>query len=283
MQEKMVTEAQKELNLYLENHAAELSQISDQIIKICDPIEKSFSDSWVGYHANLYFKSFETPSIEEMFDSEWGGVNGYDEGWKTQTLDQIWMYIRKKSKIKFDLDEANEKLLKIQELSDDLKTQIEVATAEDSTVHIKAKAIRTNYSISSYIKAVGPKGLMTRDSKAAQQGMKVPPHIQAQGFANAIHKNIDSANKLIKLAGIAVSQKNSTETKSGNSWNYVNPIWMVYKLGILSWRLVKGNKVISSVMSVAIVILTLLAIDYTLAWSNTTTMFNSLRDLFTFK
>jgi len=48
---------------------------------------------------------------------------------------------------------------------------------------------------------------------------------------------------------------------SKNYWNFVNPLWLGYKLLLF----LRNHKV----LSLALVILTLLGIDYSLAWKNT--------------
>jgi len=53
-----------------------------------------------------------------------------------------------------------------------------------------------------------------------------------------------------------------------NYWNFVNPLWLAWRLIVLAWR----NKIITIVT----VFVSLLGIDYSLAWKNTMWLFNTI-------
>ncbi len=231
--EKDITAATKQLSLLLKEYKPELETIAKITIKICEPIEKSWSCSWIGYHANLYFKDFQQPSIKEMFNIEWGGINGYDPGWQSRSLDEIWNYIQVKSIIKFDIDNANEKFNELQETADNLKTLLELNSIDEVLTH-KIKDINTNITLQDYIKARKPTNIVSRDSEAIYQGIKIPPHIHCQSFAHALLQNILSAEKLLKFKTLIVNSKDipSSVAFKENELQYMNPK-LIEKVGKL--------------------------------------------------
>ena len=42
-------------------------------------IGRSWCGSWIGYHANIYYKDFVQPPPGAQFSSEWGPVSDVDE------------------------------------------------------------------------------------------------------------------------------------------------------------------------------------------------------------
>ena len=43
-------------------------------------VSKSWSGSWIGYHANVYYSKLDEPPPREHFSSEWGLVDAYGMG-----------------------------------------------------------------------------------------------------------------------------------------------------------------------------------------------------------
>jgi len=271
-----VKQAAAKLQKFLDENSADMAKISSEITKICQPLIRSHSDSWAGYHANLYYGDFQTPPLNRMFSPEWGGAgfNGIPSGWSPQTLDDVWTHIRSESKTKFDLDEVNDKLDELQKLMKKLKSETELVIPKDSKLEEMIKKIRIDISIATFIKAVGPKTVISRDSLAINQGLRVPPHIQAQGFSNALSMNLQSAEELLEVSDAALRERGS---KSGNNkWNYFNPVWLIWQLVRLIIKQFKEHTTVASLSSAVLVLVTLLAIDYTLAWSNTQAVFNGI-------
>jgi uncharacterized protein (TIGR02391 family) len=192
-----------ELAEFLKQRKERLTQIEKSIMKVCERLEHSWTGSWIGYHSNLYFGDFDAPSREHAFNAEWGGIYGYDQRWQPKELAQIWEYVTENSSTKFDVDAVNDELDKLQELSGDLKTLYELNN-ENPVLDAKIKDIDTDYKMYDFVKARRPGTVMSRDSEALQQGLKVPPHIQCQGFAQAIRQNILSSESLLRLKPLIV-------------------------------------------------------------------------------
>lgn len=266
-------EALGDIHDFLQDEKEYLTMVSKDTIKICNQLHKSWSGSWLGYHANLYFKEYEVPNTSEMFDQEWGvGVfnDGYDPGWQKKTLDEVWRYIINNSSKRFDIDDANNKLDALQELMRSLKTQLELVVDND-VLKKKVDDVDVDFSIGDYINARLPGQIVSRDSKAIYQGMQVPPHVQCQGFGKAIELNLKSASKLIKLSELHKSQPR--KAINADAWHYTNPFWLVAIGGQKAYRFMKSHKV-KSLLGVLTAVAGILAIDYRLAWSNTKNIIN---------
>ena len=37
----------------------------------------------------MYFRDFEEPPVNASWNTEWGGVYGYDDGWRESSVDEI--------------------------------------------------------------------------------------------------------------------------------------------------------------------------------------------------
>ncbi|MEX0748866.1 MAG: hypothetical protein WD467_02795 [Candidatus Saccharimonadales bacterium] len=266
---------------FLQSEKEYLAMVSKDTIKTCNRLHESWSGSWAGYHANLYFKEYEVPNTSQMFDPEWGGAgvfnDGYDPGWQTKTLDEMWQHIISNASKRFDIDEANDKLEALKELMRNLKIQLELVIGND-VLKKKIDDIDVDFSIGDYIKARSPSQVVSRDSKAIYQGMQVPPHIECQGFGKAIELNLKSANELIKLAELQKNQPRNITKNDVNVWHYTNPFWLVATGTKKIYRFMENHKV-KSLFGALIAVAGLLAIDYSLAWSNTKSIINFFRDL----
>lgn len=204
--EENINTAAKNIEDLLKNYKKDLEEIAKNIIKSCERIEKSWSGSWIGYHSNLYFREYGQPGSGERFSVEWGGIHGLNSGWQTKSLEDVWEYIIKHATKKFDTDDADDKLDEIQDAAESLKTLYEL-NAGGEVLEAKIKAINTTYRMYDFIKARQPGNYMSRGSEAMMQGIKVPPHIQCQAFANALRQNITAAEKLVKLKTLIVNTK----------------------------------------------------------------------------
>lgn len=223
--EEDIKKAASTLESLLETYKSRFEKIAKDIINACDVIEKSWSQSWLGYHANLYFGDYKQPSSpKERFSVEWGGIYGYDSRWQPRELDEVWKYVLSQSSIKFDLDKTNDELNELQEASKALKTLYEL-NPKSAVLEEKVKKIDADYVMYDFIKARKPGSFVSRDSEAIYQGIKVPPHIQCQAFAHAIRQNISAAEQLLKLKGLLLrsTEVPTTVQVLDNELSHLNP------------------------------------------------------------
>lgn len=277
-----LADAKTELESYLSKHRNVLLTVGRSIKRACDKVEKSSSGSWAGYHASLYFKNYQAPNIKEQFNAEWGGAGyfsgGYDPGWQPRDLDDVWGYIQGQLNIEFDIDQTNDELDDLVELGKSLRDILNLYT-HDSGLQKKLEKNGIGFSIGDYIKIRTPSQVISRDSKAMYQGIKVPPHIQCMGFGESILINIKAASELTKIADLVATELSISDPKKFSIWHFTNPFWLtIYSLkGIVDF--ITKYK-IAAAISGLLAILGLVAADYSLAWNNIHSIAEWLTDLF---
>lgn len=77
----------------------ELRRTQTTVHEVLQAVDDSWSQSNVGYHADLYFGDFERPSLGQRFDPEWGGINGIPEGWSDRTIDDVQQVVATRASI----------------------------------------------------------------------------------------------------------------------------------------------------------------------------------------
>src|SRR5258708_20655337 len=50
---------------------------------------ESSSGSWVGWHSRMYYGNYETPTVGDSWDSEWGGINRFSPAWQERSLGEV--------------------------------------------------------------------------------------------------------------------------------------------------------------------------------------------------
>ncbi|MDX2776502.1 TIGR02391 family protein [Streptomyces caniscabiei] len=199
--EDNLASAVKDVEDLIKRLGDDLQRISRHIIKTTDEMDKSWSGSWIGYHANLYFKNYEAPLQSQMFSIEWGGLHGYDPGWHAKRLNEVWQYIIDSSPVKFEIDTINDQFLDLQEANKSLKILYEL-NSRNEVLTKKIQEVDVEYAMYDYIKARNPGRVMSRDSEATNQGLKVPPHIQCQAFGRAVSQALVASKHLLKLRSL---------------------------------------------------------------------------------
>jgi len=187
----------------------------DRIINNANKVGESWSGSNLGYHANIYYNDLERPPAGAHFSQEWGlrelyGSNGTTGDWTECDPDKIKEYFYPSAdkdilkEIKINADRANEIFedCKIEILSvfshlspekiDDrflnsLMTKIEDISIP--TLHYLMRAFLPNSQI------------MTRDTIAGSQGLKVAPHQEVLAevvYLKGVFREIINLKKLTK-------------------------------------------------------------------------------------
>lgn len=264
---------------------------SEELIKACGEIEMSWSGSFAGWHGRMYFKNFEKPQHHERFSGEWGGIHGIPDGWHDKEPEEVKKVLEKKVSEDFSIDQLERDATTLQKKAEQTQNEINIAlSAIDLNELPEEKALRLeiekskfgkgkNHFINKYI----PKSLMTRDSGALMEGVCIPSHTYYLGLAQGIIDTCDSIEKFVQLVDRVIRQIELKPTlapqKSKNFWNWFNPFWLVWQLFRLLSKLIKlawKHKIFSTV----ILIITLLAIDYSLAWKNLQTTWDWLLNVF---
>jgi hypothetical protein len=72
-----------------------LQQDCTTITKVTEQIAESRSASWMGYHAELYYRNFGRPPLGAEFSPQWGGIHGIPAGWQKRPPDEVKQHIEK--------------------------------------------------------------------------------------------------------------------------------------------------------------------------------------------
>ena len=187
----------------LKQKEKELSILSE----IASELNNCWSQSWIGFHSNLYFQNFEKPpSWQYQFDSEWGSVNGIPDYWQEKSYDEVVSYIESKSE-GLSLSEIHNEISPLVESIKEIQNFIVaelVIIQKDETYSDEWETIKEiedhkwGVAASVFIRVRVPKSLSTRDSFAVQQGIKVPPHINYESQILSEVSKIKSIEDFIK-------------------------------------------------------------------------------------
>jgi predicted nucleotide-binding protein len=216
--------------------AAELEELYDALMKVgenwrvsdepamtrlqnaAETVGESWSGSWIGYHANVYYDKFQPPLPGDHFSGEWGLMNVGDSdaatGWDEYRPEDVRSAILKMAgdpdlgsyqdpsrRAKRLFEEKKEELLSIlQAVTNEKKEDAFVGRLRDEAQKTKA------FSGSDFIAAQQPSGsLWSRDSTAMTQGLRVPPHLGVLAEVFALRQPFSAAEKLAQIAKRAAS------------------------------------------------------------------------------
>lgn len=151
---------------------------------------KASSKSWIGYHANVYYRNFEAPPAGEHFDSEWGFEHTFsgrsNENWVEHKADDVIQMLLDGDG-SLALDRATESAEKgqaaLNDATADLTSILSVYLADNDDNYAKRVAEEIEgikvLDATEIANQMSPnRQLMTRDMRAAQQGTWPPPHVK---------------------------------------------------------------------------------------------------------
>ena len=240
-----MTQNNETIELILENLQRELYNFNKDIkqvlvykrdlislLDIITEIRESWSGSWIGYHADLYYKNFEQPPVNERFDSEWGLRDRYQPYWVEKTYADVIRAIEKKYQ-GTSLNKIETSLNKIQK--EDVHTSvcsdlsfIRTFDKFDKEIEIleEIENIKWKFSEGDIIRRLRPTIYGTRDSFAMSQGLRVPPHIQYESkilrllsFIKSLENFVKLTNRLIKQIRTRILFKAETNFTNSSSIN----------------------------------------------------------------
>jgi len=184
-------------------------------------VSRAFSGSWIGYHANVYYKDFQTPPPGDHFRPEWGLMQGYGnptlQNWIEYLRDDIRSAIMRDIDPEFEtsLSRISEQAKKVLNENFEIVYTILAALLEDSEtmtlnrIHDCIKNVHLDLSANTLISAMRPQNMMTRDATAMSQGIITPVHcvVQAETLEllhpfMAIKSLVDCAGRILKYMEI---------------------------------------------------------------------------------
>lgn len=256
-----------------------LKRDSEALIQACNKIEKSWSGSFAGWHGRMYFKNFEKPQLQERFSGEWGGIHGIPDVWQEKDSEEVKSVLEKMVSEDFSIDVLEKEAKALQQNAEQIKNELVITLSainlssfpDEQTLKTEVENIKFGKGKNHFINKYIPKSLMTRDQGALMEGICIPSHTYYLGLAQSVIDTCGSVEHLVQLVDRLIRQielkPTSTPLKAKNVWNWFNPFWLIWKIILLLNRLVKlawKHKIFSAIL----VLLTLLALDYSLAWKN---------------
>ena len=215
-----------------------LDQVTDQgneannflecLKKAADEVGEAWCGSTLGYHSTIYYEGLKSPPPEALFDPEWGFT---DPIFRNQTCGN-WIEFDP-NEIQTNIyaragDSSMEKMSMVRSFGSDAVNEfndckmqmlsiLQIAVDEQNDDFLtKLKNRVDELSVVSEVevqKQIGPSGaFMTRDSTAASQGPKLPPHLRVLSEALAIRHTCGVITNLIRISKQAESHVARRET-----------------------------------------------------------------------
>lgn len=174
-----------------------------------ETIDASWSQSNIGYHADLYFGDFERSPLTARFDPEWGGLHGLPDGWVERSLQQVEEMIAGRAGLTVDqfVDEVEAAVRDVREFVGDVGVALAPIRGLPDLEH-EAGLLDELVSID-FTPSVSfnlPGGMMTRDSTALAQGLRAAPHQMVQHRLRRAGRSLAAAEEGIQAADRLIRQ-----------------------------------------------------------------------------
>lgn len=206
-----------------------LSELDAAVLEI----NKSFSGSWLGYHAYVYYDGLNRPPPGAHFSQEWGlkdlsitSLGTYGD-WREYNPDRVQAIVRAQAG-----DPDMERILnmenKVLEVFLDVKSELDsllstyLEATQDSYIsrlHKELNTLRplTPQEIAHSMRPTGQ--VMTRDTTALGQSWRTPPHITVGSEVAAIRNTLSICKLLTvlaKKAGAHIARQNKVTVGQEN-------------------------------------------------------------------
>lgn len=210
-----ISEACKEAAAVFENQG--FDEVISSMESVIRKVDRSFSQSWIGYHANVYYLDFMTPLTGDRFDQEWGTQNKLSnmtsQNWKEYSTEEVRNYIFDESGVsensKF-AEEAYSTGETFEELKNELLTILIIILEEThsetiETYRDEVKNLKSHIVTEDLISYYRPKGhYASRDNIAFSQGIITPPHILSKCWLYSLKSYFTQIEELSKIADKAL-------------------------------------------------------------------------------
>ena len=204
----------------------DIRQPLDEVRTSAQKIGEASSGSWIGHHANVYYRGFQPPPPGEHFSKEWG-LQGSSEDWVEYSATDVEseVYERAGNPI---LDPARTFHRKAQatfvQSQRGLASILEIVLEKSNSAflsQLQAEARElSEVAESKFIELLGPQGRSTsRDRRAIDQGRWIPPHISV---LSRIYTIEHTTALVIRLADI--SRQAESHISRGMRWNQMRAV-----------------------------------------------------------
>ena len=249
LHEELLNIADHMEQLSARGHCSEIQQPIESIKLAAEKIDKAWSGSWIGYHANVYYYGLVPPPPGAHFSSEWGLTLGQDTSgdWVELSTEEVKNAVLSEAGHP-DLDLPRrvheEIVIEFETNKSNIFSILEIANENFSDTFLSnLKKNLEQLSILSKNKLIGkmsPNGqIMSRDSLALTQGLRTPPHILVLSDALVMQhtfKMAKSLSSLAKKAGTHLLRRRQRQSKlaeTGATKIFIghgqSPIWRELK------------------------------------------------------
>ena len=194
--------------LWRHSQSTEIQEAIERLWSAAYSVDRSWSGSCIGYHANVYYQDFEPPPPGQSFSVEWGitgGTFGSPGKWAEQDPDHVQQMIYERAGVSDDavLTDFNDRASTCFEeqrliVLSGLAALDKQLGLDDFLSRVKAKAEAVTLStLSSLVSSLMPQGqLTTRDERAAIEGKRIPRHYHVLGRVMQAKEAIDAIAQL---------------------------------------------------------------------------------------
>jgi hypothetical protein len=175
--------------------------------RAANTIGKAWSGSWLGYHSRVYYEGLKPPPAGAHFSQEWGYTLDTTGTWREFDPDEVEKTIpqsagnpnlehvsqlAEKATKTFDTDKSEVLSLLSTENLDPPDPYLESLKSD-----VEKLSILSRFDVLSHLR---PERVISRDSKAVEQGMPTPPHISVLADVISLRQPPEACAELSNLA-----------------------------------------------------------------------------------
>jgi hypothetical protein len=195
--------------------SADFMKTLDRLREAAQQVGQSWSGSWEGYQAHVYYANLKPPPPGHHFSSEWGlavgvtsALGGTHGDWRELPAEQVEAEIYRRAgnpDLVAARKAAEAGTTLFNKRKEDLLSILHALAASSSQPYLQKLLDEANavelFDRRQLIQAMRPKGtFMTLDALAASQGTWIPPHISAIGDTADIEGPAVSCETLATVA-----------------------------------------------------------------------------------
>lgn len=202
----------KRLQETLSPELARVGKSSAAVNAATHQVAASWSGSWMGYHSELYYRDFALPPLENSFSPEWGGIDGIPPGWQKRSADDVKERIDTLSgESVAALEKSTDKFLQDgKALQSEIVTELsgihhQPGLEQEKDLLRKLENFVWGHSMGEIVHAKTPNQVISRDSEAVYQGIKLPAHeyysavaLQKKSECDAVAEFFKAASRLLR-------------------------------------------------------------------------------------
>lgn len=193
------------------SQSAEIQEAIESLWSAAYSVNRSWSGSCIGYHANVYYRDFEPPPPEQNFSVEWGitgGMFGSQGEWMERDPEDVQQVIYERAGVSDDAvlvdfnDRVGERFEEQRFMVLSVLSALSKRLGPDDFLSLtRAKTDRMTLStFSDLVSSLMPKGqLSTRDQRAVMEGSCIPRHYHVLARVMQTKKIIEAIGQLQTL------------------------------------------------------------------------------------